>query len=302
MTSLEVAEVTPLTSFGETVQLSVTARMSDGSSPVVENSLIQWESSDLAVVTVSDGVVVAVGGGNATITASYEEHTAEMVISVWMSTLSEGSVRVLYVIPADLDFRAEYSDSIARAIADVQGWYRRQLDGLTFEIYSVIPEPCHLPKGEDYYSHGDVWAKVLADVQSCAPVRHGDELFTWVLYVDASELGHCGEPHELGRGGDGLAMFPREDLQLMQNPGTTHVYCDIGAYSRSYSSVLGGLAHELAHTLDVAHPPGCDPWDPATCDDMEARSLMHDGYQTYPDTYLLPADKEILIRSSFIGN
>ena len=27
---------------------------------------------------------------------------------------------------------------------------------------------------------------------------------------------------------------------------------------------------------------------------------MHDGYASYPDTYLLPDDKEILIRSSFI--
>ncbi len=297
--SLDVTGPNSLTSVGETALLSVTANMSDGSSLAVENALVRWNSSDLAVATVSEGVVIAVGGGNATITASYEEHTAEVVISVWISTLSEGSVRVLYVIPADRGFRTEYSRNIARAIADVQGWYRRQLDGLTFEIYSVIPEPCHLPKGEDYYSHGDVWAKVLTDVQSCAPVRQGDPLFTWVLFVDASELGHCGEPHELGRGGDGLAMLTREDLELMQTPGTTHVYCDIGAYARSYGSVLGGLAHELAHTLDVPHPPGCDPWDPVRCDDLEYGSLMHLGYVEYPETYLLPSDKEILIRSPF---
>ena len=44
--SLEVTEMTPLTSIGEKVQLSVTANMSDGSSQVVENALVQWQSSD----------------------------------------------------------------------------------------------------------------------------------------------------------------------------------------------------------------------------------------------------------------
>ena len=65
--------------------------------------------------------------------------------------------------------------------------------------------------------------------------------------------------------------------------------------------MIGGLGHELGHALGLPHPPGCDPWDPMTCDDLEALSLMHDGYAPYPDTYLLPDDKEILIRSPFIG-
>ena len=46
---------------------------------------------------------------------------------------------------------------------------------------------------------------------------------------------------------------------------------------------------------------GGDPWDPTTCDDLAAWSLMHDGYTSYPDTYLLPDDKEILIRSHFFN-
>ena len=62
-------------------------------------------------------------------------------------------MRVLYVVPADREFRDDYSDGISKAIVDVQSWYRRQLDGLTFDIYSVMPEQCHLPRSEDYYSH-----------------------------------------------------------------------------------------------------------------------------------------------------
>ena len=93
-------------------------------------------------------------------------------------------------------------------------------------------------------------------------------------------------------------MLTREDLELMQNPGTTHVYCDIGPYARSYGSVLGGLAHEIAHTLDVPHPPGCDDRLP-TCD---YGALMGDGYEDYPDTYFRDDDKETLRRSPFLSS
>ena len=34
---------------------------------------------------------------------------------------------------------------------------------------------------------------------------------------------------------------------------------------------------------------------------MEASSLMHIGYVSYPNTYLLPDDKEVLIRSHFLN-
>ena len=235
--------------------------------------------------------MTAVGGGHSTITATNEENSAESVISVWISTLREGSVRVLYVMPADKEFRADYSAGITRAIVDIQSWYRRQLDGLTFDVYSVIPEPCHLPRNEEHYSHGDVWSKVLRDVQPCAPVQHGSSRFTWALYVDAEE--RCDEPYELGRGGDGVTLLAGYDLELMVRRGVE--IC--GRVSgRDFWGVVGGLAHELAHTFQVPHPPGCDE-GLATCD---GEALMAYGYAQYPDTYLRDDDKVILRRSPFI--
>ena len=244
----------------------------------VAGAEFSWESSDVAVATVdASGLVTAVRGGNATIMATYEENTAESVISVWISTLRAVSVRVLYVVPADREFRDDYSDGISRAIVDVQGWYRRQLDGLTFDIYRVIPEQCHLPRDEDYYSYGDVWEKVLEDVQSCAPVQHGLSQFTWALYVDVTE--RCGEPHELGRGGDGLTMLQTDGLHLAQTPETTeeYRYC-ADTFHRTFGGIMGGLAHELGHTFRLPHPPGCDEGLP-TCD---YPALMWDGFQQLP--------------------
>ena len=215
-------------------------------------------------------------------------------VQTTVGTGTEVSVRVLYVMPADRLFREDYSRVVSKAIVNVQSWYRRQLDGLSSDIYSVIPEQCRLPQGEDYYSHGDVWSKVLTDVQSCAPVQHGSSEFVWTLYVDVSELEHCDEPHELGRGGDGLTMLPREDLDLLLASGT-NVYCDIGEHYRTSESTIGGLAHELGHTFGLPHPPGCDEELPS-CDNA---ALMASGYDSYPDTYLRDDDKAVLRQSPF---
>ena len=296
MQSVASVEVSPsvdeLTALGVTVQL--TAEALDGNGHGVAGAEFSWESSDVAAATVdASGLVTAVRGGNTTITATYEEITAESVISVWISTLSEGSVRVLYVVPADREFRDDYSDGISKAIVDVQSWYRRQLDGLTFDIYSVMPEQCHLPRSEDYYSHGDVWEKVLTDVQSCAPVQGGTSRFIWALYVDAEE--RCGEPHELGRGWDGLAMMGSGDLEGLSNPGP-YSACDGGPWEGTLGRWMGGTAHELGHTFLVPHPPGCDEGLP-TCD---TDALMHNGYASYPNTYFRDDEKAILRRSPFI--
>ena len=212
-------------------------------------------------------------------------------------------VRVLYLAPADRDFRADFESSIATAVASVHRWYREQLDGSTFAVYRPMAERCRLPEDSDYYSHGNVWEKVLRAVQSCAPVRDigasGGDInaaqVVWVLYVDATERLNCDEPQELGRGGLGLTMLPREDLELMVQPGTLE-YCD-GTFYRSVQSVYGGLAHELGHAFGLPHPPGCDEGSPS-CD---TQALMWDGYGSYPNTYLRDDEKAVLLELPFIG-
>ena len=295
--SLDVNGTTILSSIGGASQLSVTASRSDGSSHGVDNSLVEWGSSDPWVVTVSQGMVTAVGTGNATIAASYGEVEAEAPVSVRISERRQGTVRVLYAAPADREFRPDYSEAISHAFVDMQSWYRWQLGGLTFSLYDATPEFCQMSETSEFYARGDAWAKALAGIQHCAPVTGELSDFVWVIYVDVYEA--CGEPHELGAGGPNLTIMARWDLEGLTNSGE-YYSCDEGPYDAPpLGRWIGGGAHELAHGFGLPHPPGCDPWDPATCDDMEALSLMHDGYAPYPDTYLLPSDKEILIRSPF---
>ena len=277
----------------------MTANMSDGSSRVVESGLVEWQSSDPWVASVSEGIVTAAGGGNAVIAATYEGRRVEAPVSVRISARSTGTVRVIYAAPSDREFRADASEAIAHAIVDLQSWYRRELGGLTFSLYEATPEECRMSEPADYYGTGNAWAKVVAAVQHCAPVQHDHPDFVWVIYPDVEES--CEEASELGVGGSGLTILHRGDLEGVTNPKPVF-YCDIGPFDYPLGRWIGGLGHELGHALRLPHPPGCYQWDPVTtCDDMEASSLMHIGYVSYPNTYLLPDDKEVLIRSHFLN-
>ena len=223
VTSLEVAETTPLTSIGEMVQILVTANMSDGSSQVVESGQVQWQSSDPWLASVSEGIVTAVGSGNAVITATYEGGRVEAPVSVRISTRSTGTVRVLYAAPSDREFRTGGSEVIANAIVDLQSWYRRELRGLTFSLYEATPEECRMSEPADYYGRGNAWAKVEEGVQHCAPVQHHSQDFVWVVYVGVKES--CDEPHELGAWGSGLTILPAAEGDFA--PGEFY-YCDEG--------------------------------------------------------------------------
>ena len=85
-------------------------------------------------------------------------------------------VRVLYLAPADRDFRADFESSIAAAVASVHRWYREQLDGSTFAVYRPMAERCRLPENSDYYSRGDRLGKGL---ERCAVLRAGAARRQW---------------------------------------------------------------------------------------------------------------------------
>ena len=201
--------MTPMTSIGQTEQLSVTAVRSDGSRQTVAGALVDWKSSDPAVATVEDGTATAVGRGNATITAAYENQVVETPVSVRISVREPGRVRVLYAMPSDREFRPDYSEVVSHVIVDLQSWYRRELGGLTFSLYEATPEQCRMSETSDFYVRGDAWDNIVTGVQHCAPVQHGSSEFVWVIYADVEEP--CDELTELWAGGDGLTIITGDD-------------------------------------------------------------------------------------------
>ena len=277
---------------GETAELQLTAVRSDDSRLPVDSALAAWSSSNQAAATVSAGVVTAVEPGNAEISAWYEGLSAEIPVPVRISPTARGQVRVIYAAPADRPFRADYSSGISWAIREAQTWFRRRLRGLAFELHDTTPQFCQMPEDSDHYSSGHSWDRIVEGVQDCAPVAHDTPGISWYVFADVGEL--CGEDHELGAGGNGLAIVPRHDLEVLAD-STRIKGCD-RTHRRSRPSIAGGFVHEFAHTLGVPHPPGCDDRR-AHCD---YDALMQLGVFEFPDTYLRADEKEFLMRSRFI--
>jgi hypothetical protein len=81
LTALSISPSQPTVGIGATIQLAATATNADGSSHDVSSSVI-WSSADPRVVSVSgSGLASGFATGNAAITASYQGHTATVIVS-----------------------------------------------------------------------------------------------------------------------------------------------------------------------------------------------------------------------------
>ena len=201
-----------------------------------------------------------------------------------------GTVRMLYVVPSDRDFRDEHSEAINRAMTDLQVWYRGQLGGATFTLHAAQPERCQTRQPDAHYFQGP-WDKLLQDVQHCFSVADGRPDDVWVIFADVGT--HCDDHYSIGGGTPGLAIVARDALEgLMGTRLDDSVACG-GPWDDTVNRWIGVLGHELGHALTLLHPPGCDDSDPA-CD---TRALMWQGPAYYPDTHLRAEEKQVLLRS-----
>jgi PKD domain len=201
-------------------------------------------------------------------------------------------VRVLYLIPQDRAFRADYSAAVENAMASLRTWYQNQLSGKTFTLAHSRPETCILPQPAAYYAR-DSWNKIFADVQRCAPVTYASSSVTWVIYADV--VHECNTPGRLGAGTTGLTIMGRQDLEGLI--GAPYVVFDCGeVFSSPIGRYIGGAGHELGHAFRLPHPPGCDAGLP-TCD---WNALMWTGYAAYPNTYFRADEKAILAANPFL--
>ena len=254
--AVEVSGTTTLHAIGETADLAVTAEFSDGSRRAVDATRVAWASSDAAVATVAgDGTLTAIGRGDAWVTATYSQQTVDVPVSVRVPAV----VRVLYAVPADREFRSDYSEALQRAMLGVQSWVRNQLNGLTFALHGTAPLYCSMSEPEEFYARHS-WERVLAGVQHCAPVATGSEVFSWAIYADVAY--ECG-PWELGFGlgaaQHGLTIMGSEDLKGLVDEDSDLYQCGedglVGPFDFPYGRWEGGAAHELLHTFLVPHPP-----------------------------------------------
>jgi hypothetical protein len=210
------------------------------------------------------------------------------------ATLATGTVRAVYAYPTDRTASAEYSDAVQMAVEHIQGWYQQQLGGETFSIYSTSPQVCALPQSSAYYLENP-WDRVQADIQACVPAHFGDPDYDWIIYADV-DYG-CNLPGRLGAGWDSLTLLPRADLLGLTGGDTGIDGCGHQRPVYPISRWIGGLAHEVGHTFNLPHPPGCETAQPG-CDSV---ALMWLGYLSYPATYFSSTQRASLLLHRFIN-
>jgi hypothetical protein len=219
-----------------------------------------------------------------------------------LPTSPQGLVRAVYLRPTDWPERPDYSLVIGKAFQHVQLWFQDQVGGgATFALHDPIVEALNTGHDSAWYSTNAVpgtdpslyfWRNVLADAFALTPGQFWDPSNRWIYYIGAGSL--CGQIG--GAGTSGVSVLPINDLKGLTRqrgawPCPSEQWVDY-----SVCRWVGGLAHELAHSLDVPHPPGCEDSDSATpCPD----TLMYWGYLAYPDTGLLESEKAILRSSTF---
>lgn len=211
-------------------------------------------------------------------------------------------VRVIYLVPSDKNIRADYQNEIAKAISDLQRFYRDQLGGgFAFSLHSPTVEVYQTPHASAFYSTGDnarpggFFEGVLADGFALTGAGFNDPNNRWVFYVDADQscVQYVG-------GTQGVALLPANDLRGLTGQPNVPVCPNTLPDRFGVNRWVGGLGHELGHTFDLPHPPDCDAGHCAG-GSFAANSLMWTGYAFYPNTYLLDENKTQLLATNFFN-
>lgn len=98
----------------------------------IDRSEIIWTSSDETVATVTNGKVVAVGNGNATITAEYMGQKVTCEVHCVNVVVSEYELRTRYGLGSD--FTISVGDTIVLYMVDKETGLRIQAENLTFTL------------------------------------------------------------------------------------------------------------------------------------------------------------------------
>lgn len=151
VTGITISGADSITGIGSTAQLTVAAQPANATQPNADMSNVAWSTSNDKVATVKNGLVTAVGEGTATITATFEGHTATNDIKVSKAIIN-GKVNVPAKAVYGQMIEASYSGNAVSEPGDIIRitWYRGETviktgnqyaptaDDVGKEIYVVV--------------------------------------------------------------------------------------------------------------------------------------------------------------------
>ncbi|MBI1743376.1 hypothetical protein HYR54_09990 [Candidatus Acetothermia bacterium] len=256
----------------------------------------------------SSSVLAHTPGADVAKTGVQNEHNSILHDAVPTSSGSDPVVRFVYLIPSDKESRKDYSLAIEAAAKHLQIWYRNQMgNGKTFELQGPVVEARSTSHTAAWYStHNSgsdykywFWDNVLADGFELTGGKFDDSGSRWIYYIDADP--GCGNNVEQvgGAGTHGVAELPANDLRGLMGEGNKSPCVGNTPDNAPPCRWVGGLGHELGHSFELPHPPGCDPGSSGPCTDPN--SLLWTGYAIYPNTYLRQEDKDTLNQSPFFS-
>ncbi len=128
---------------GETLTLTATVKPDDAA-----DKTVAWTSSDESVATVTGGVVTAVSGGTATITAKAGEKSATCTVKVQeVGVAFDGIDKGTNEYTISEDIQVSYDDATKTFTLTGKSWYVTPWFGQTWTEYNYITVGVLLPEG-----------------------------------------------------------------------------------------------------------------------------------------------------------
>ena len=196
------------------------------------------------------------------------------------------AVKLIYLIPSDKNYNAQYEQAILNAANNIREFYRDEIGVNKTFILDGAVEVIHSSQNSAWFA-ASPWTRAKSE----SGAKHGDADFTYVVYMDARPA--CGQV--IG-GADGVAVLGENDLLGLTGQLDIPACAGGRPENASIDRWIGGLGHEIGHAFGLPHPPGCEE-EQSHCDND---ALLWNGFRSYPDTYLRSDEIAILKNSRFI--
>ena len=207
----------------------------------------------------------------------------------------------IYLVPSDRSASDTYPPKIAFAAKHFQWWLGQKLGGNTFRLSYPIVRVVRSDKPtkwfssvERYSGYSAFYRNTLDELTRLGAAKLNDPKARFMVYVDADHA--CGQS---GAGGNGVAVVSANDLRGLSGEKIVPA-CDRanGAEIAGRCRWIGGMGHELLHTLGLIHPDHSPACQTSQC---RSEALMMQGYITYPKAILLEEEASLLNRSPFVS-